>query len=76
MANVDNLFVQVTVGLDEVEPDGSECRSCGDACYLFMVQAYYQIAGQDKEYIDAYLCQTCDEIMKESPDAGEEWKQI
>lgn len=72
-----NLFLTVTIGWEEVEPDGSECRGCGDACYLSMVRAFYQVDGQRKEFIDeAVLCGSCDEMMRESPDAGEEWKQI
>jgi hypothetical protein len=71
-----NLFLQVVIGLEEVTPDGSECHGCGDACYLFMVQAFYHVEGQQREFVDAYLCSSCDEMMRESPDAGEEWKQI
>lgn len=71
-----NLFLAVTIGWEEVDPDGSERRVCGDACFLFMSQAYYQVDGQRKEFIeDAVLCGSCDEIMRESPDAGEEWKR-
>lgn len=73
MAGTD-LFLKVIIGWEEVTPDGSECRVCGDACYLFMAQGYYQIEGQSKEFVNAYLCSSCDEIMRESPDAGEEWK--
>lgn len=75
MANT-NLFLKVIIGWEKVEPDGSPCRVCGDACYLFMSQAYYQVDGQRKQFIEgAVLCSSCDEIMRESPDAGEEWKR-
>ncbi len=74
MANSD-LFVRVD--WEEVKPDGSKCCGCGDACYLFMSQAYYQVDGQRKQFIEeAVLCRSCDEIMRESPDAGEEWKNV
>lgn len=73
MAN--SLFLKVIVGWQEVDPDGSECHGCGDTCYLSMVQAYYQIEGQQKEFVDAVLCGSCDELMRDSDDAGEEWKQ-
>lgn len=73
MAGV-NLFLTVTIGWEEVDPDGSECFGCGDACYLFMSQAYYQVEGNKKEYVDAVLCRSCDEELKEPEDAGEKWK--
>jgi hypothetical protein len=74
MASTDAM-VRVKIGWEEVEPDGSKCFDCGDACYLSMVQAYYQIEGQDKEFVNAVLCGGCDEMRREPDDAGEEWKQ-
>lgn len=70
-----NLFLKVVIGWQEVTPDGSVCHGCGDACYLFMVQAFYQVEGQERKFVDACLCSSCVEIMRESPDAGEEWKR-
>ena len=67
-------LAKVVLGWEEVDPDGSACHSCGDLCYLFMAQAYYQISGCKKEYVNAVLCNSCDEMMRDSDNAGEEWK--
>lgn len=73
MANIDCIHVKVD--WEEVEPDGSECHDCGDACYSFMSQAFYQIQGQEKEFVSVVLCCGCDEMRREPDDAGEEWRQ-
>jgi len=70
-----NLFLKVIVGWQEVEPDGTECASCGDACHLKMVRGYYQIEGMEKEFVDHVLCGSCDEIIREPENRGDEWKE-
>ena len=56
--------VTVELQWQSVDPDGSTCALCDDACYLTQWQLAVVIAGITNQPTDVCLCGSCYDAME------------
>lgn len=60
----DPLIVTLRAVVRDCQPDGRECKMCGDVPYLWAAELCVSINGDEPTHV-AYLCKDCGEVARE-----------